>query len=236
MPRTKESLEEKRAISAQVKKETSIDSDGLMDNLYRIANGQRPVYDSNNPDPSSLTDTSADRPENGYEAPHINFDHLVSDMGMAPTSPIPRQKVSMTPYTDFGDLTPLITDIAGFKFSQNRQEELEILRHSIHAGLKKISANRQDGAIKRIVDNTRSLTKGAEKFYKIKDGGVRVEFSVLTNKYSMLAIGQFYGNESMAWAVDGNDINGYIMRRAADGSFVNVSGEFKIKITKGWKG
>lgn len=62
-----------------------------------------------------------------------------------------------------------------------------------------------------------------------------MQFSVLGRKYSMAALGDFKGNEYLAWNVSGNKVVGHVMRLDQDDSFVNVSDDFQIQVVEGWK-
>ena len=219
-------IKDDREASEEFRKDTHVDLDGLMDNLYRAATGQKIVQSSSEPD--GAVDTSADRPDIGYTAEHVNFDNIAANLGLVPQATQQQKFAFQTPSADFGDLTPIIKDIATFKFSSNRQKEIQALHNSVRNQIKAIIIN-------RVIDTTRNITSGSHKFFSVNEGGLRVEFSVLGQNHSMLAAGNFSGDECLCWNVDGNEISGYVMRRSADGSFRNISGDFVIKVTKGWK-
>lgn len=129
---------------------------------------------------------------------------------------------------DIGDLTPLIADIMSFQYSENnRQSEI----NQIHAALKvemiKLCA-------KRVVSNTQKNVKTAKNFYMGKNGSLRIEFSILGQKYSMLTQGSFRGDEILYPTVEGDNVVGLVMREGSDG-LRNATSEFKISIIKGWK-
>ncbi len=124
--------------------------------------------------------------------------------------------------------TPIIKDIATFKFSSNRPNEIKAMREAIQKEMRTIVAS-------RVAENTRQVSSEISQFFRIKDGGMRVEFSVLGKPYSMAALGDFRGDEYMAWNVAGNKVVGHIMRTDSGGSFANVSDEFQIQVNEGWK-
>lgn len=227
MARGKETPEEARAAYEFHKKTTSVNQDALMEKLFRIATGQ-PVDLSGGGDGGSddpFIDTRADHPE--AKAEHINFDNMLSNMGFQP-----KRKVASAPPpkppVDFGDLTPLIKDIATFKFSSNRQSEIKAMREALQKEMRTIIAS-------RVAENTRQVSSEVNQFFRIKDGGMRVEFSLLGKPYSMAALGDFRGDEYMAWNVSGNKVVGHVMRLDRNQNFVNVSDEFDIRVSEGWK-
>jgi hypothetical protein len=225
MPRGNESPEEARAAVEFHKKNTSVNHDDLMDKLIRIGTGQ-PVDLSNtgkNGSRDRFIDTSADHPEAAAE--HIDYGDVFASLGIKPA---PQKKVASRPPVDFGDLTPIIRDIATFKFSSNRQAEIESIRDAIQKEILVIVAS-------RVAKNTRQISSDISEFFRIKDGGMRVEFSVLDRPYSMAALGSFRGDEHMAWQVKGNKIVGHIMRLDEEDNYVNVSDEFQIIVSEGWK-
>lgn len=221
MPRGNESPEEARQAIEYHKKTTSINQDHLMDKLFRIATGQPVGDEESGGSGHKFIDTSSEASE------HIDFDSFFS--GMAPPKKASAPPPQRRPVVDFKDLTPVIRDIASFKFSSsNRASEIRAVRDAVQRELRVIVAN-------RIAENTRSVSSDVKGFYRIKDGGMRVEFSVLGQKYSMAAIGEFLGNEYMCWNVSGNEVIGHIMRVAQDESFGDVSDEYQIVVSKGWK-
>lgn len=225
MARGNETADEARAAVEYHKKTTSVDHDALMGKLYRIATGQPVNLDQGNDGSDDrFIDTSADKPD--APAEHINFEALMSGANL----PVKRAIAlpAKRPGVDFGDLTPLIKDIATFKFSSNRQGEIKAMQEAVQKEMRTIVAG-------RVAENTRQVSSEISQFFRIKEGGMRVEFSVLGRKYSMAALGQFRGDEYMAWNVAGNKVVGHLMRIAGDQTFENVSNEFEIIVSEGWK-
>jgi len=235
MNKEKESRDDIRQALAQHEKATRIDSDSLLDKFARIARGESVSNDQENGSSNSFIDTSADV---GADAEHINFDDFFSKMASSPSIQLPKKvngvkmpaakKASKQP-VDFGDLTPIIKDIATFKYSSsNRQQEIEAMRDAVQKQIRTLIAS-------RIVENTRQVSSEIKQFYRIKEGGIRVEFFVLGKKYSMAALGDFRGNEYLCWNVSGNKVVGHVMRADADGDFEDSSEGFQIRVSEGWK-
>lgn len=132
-------------------------------------------------------------------------------------------------YSNFGDLNPLINDLLNFKFSSNRTEEIEILRQTIHDAMNKM-------AISQVANKTKQSNQKVNKFSVITNKsnnnvvGLTACFSVLKNPYKMKVIGDFYGNEILSWQVDGDQVIGHVMQEQPDGSFFNISDNYKIKV------
>tara|TARA_B100000614_G_scaffold262909_1_gene300944 strand:+ start:439491 stop:440195 length:705 start_codon:yes stop_codon:yes gene_type:complete len=230
--RSKETLEEKRAAAEEANRMNRVDKEGLLENLLRIGTGHSPIYkDAGGREPSGFIDTSADRPDADVEAEHIDFDGLMSSMGYAP----PQTQTKVASIQSFGDIDPLFQDIAEFKFSsRNRDDEIAILREAIRQGKLVIIQQRQKEVTNQVVENTKKASKGTEKFFRLKDGGLRVEFSLLGQKYSMSAHGMLQSNDCLCWQVEGDSIQGHVMR-LQNGQFHNVSSGFEINVTQGWK-
>lgn len=128
---------------------------------------------------------------------------------------------------DLGDLTPVVADILSFQFSEKREEEIAQLHEAVKTEMTKM-------CVSRVVSNTQKKVKCAKNFYYGKTGSLRVEFSILSQKYSMMAKGAFTGNEIIYPTVEGDDVVGLIMRQF-DNGLEDASGDFNITISKGWK-
>jgi len=128
---------------------------------------------------------------------------------------------------DLGDLTPVVADILSFQFSDKRDEEINQLHEAVKSEMTKMCVN-------RVVSNTQKKVKCAKNFYYGKTGSLRVEFSILSQKYSMMAKGAFTGNEIIYPTVEGDDVVGLIMRQF-DNELQDASSDFNITISKGWK-
>jgi hypothetical protein len=230
---TEETMKEKREAIAEYEKSRKINSDELMDNFYRISKGEKPITKEGGKNPTGLIDTSIDDPTADYVGNHIDFSGIIGGMGDLPiqkTASAPKQNI------DLGDLSPIVNSLASFKFSSNRHNEIDILREALQEGINRIHADRGKVATSAVMENTTKVSSGAQKFFRIKSGGIRCEFSLLNQKYSMLAMGQFRGNEVLCWSVDGNDVSGHVMRYDHNnGRYNSTDNEFQTEIKSGWK-
>jgi hypothetical protein len=128
---------------------------------------------------------------------------------------------------DLDDLSPLIGDILSFRFSENREKEIAQIHAALKSEMTKLCAN-------RVVANTQAKVKTAKNFYYGKTGSLRIEFSILNQKYSMRAEGAFTGDEILYPTVEGDTVVGLVMREGHSG-LENATSEFNVTINKGWK-
>lgn len=232
MPNEKETPQEVREAVQAAKQLFSADTGGLEEKLLRIGMGEKVDLPELNPQKGvgRLLDTDADHPD--APAEHINYDELFTKLGYKPSPKTALAKVASGGVNkqDAGDLTGIVSDIASFKFSSNRDKEIGLLREALKKEMRNIISQ-------RVIDNTKKVSNDVHQFYRIKDGktgGMRVEFSLLNQKFSMSAIGEFSGNESLCWQANGNSIIGHVMRIVDDG-FENVSDKFQVTVAEGWK-
>ena len=134
---------------------------------------------------------------------------------------------SPPPDLDLDDLSPLIGDIMSFRFSANREKEIAQIHAAVKAEMTKLCAN-------RVVANTQAKVKTAKNFYYGKTGSLRIEFSILNQKYSMLAKGAFTGDEILYPTVEGDKVVGLVMRETHQG-LEDATSNFSITISQGWK-
>ena len=233
----RETAAEAREAVTLHKQMTSVNTGSLEERLLRIGLGE-PVApqgsDEHSGGEGSFIDVAAD--SGTAEASHIDFESVFSKLasqnpGMlkkATKPPMTKIATARKPPVDFGDLTPVIKDIATFKYSSNREKEIGAIRQAVQKEIQTIVSQ-------RVVSNTKEVSANIHQFYRIKDGGMRVEFSLLNQKYSFAALGEFMGNEYLCWQVSGNDINGHVMRMDDEGEFYDASEDFKVQITQGWK-
>ena len=237
MSNDKETLQEKREAVQAAKQMFSADTGSLEEKLLRIGMGEKVDSPELNPTGfgGGFIDTSADHPEAAAE--HINFDSVFAKLGYKPQSQPqgPLSKAASVQASksrqDLGDLTEVVADIASFKFSSsNRGKEIGMIREAVKKELRNIISQ-------RVIENTKKISSDVHQFYRIKDGkdgGMRVEFSLLNHKFSMSALGEFSGNECLCWQANGNTIVGHVMSVGEDG-FENVTDSFQVSITEGWK-
>ena len=136
-----------------------------------------------------------------------------------------RSSQNSTP--DFGDLNGVIYSILSFPFSENRDKEIARMQQAIDKQANSVRAT-------RIMSNTQKIVKNASSFYAVDGGGVRMEFTILGQKYSMRARGPFMGNEALYPTVEGDKVVGLVTREE-DGQLINVTSSFEISISEGWK-
>lgn len=144
----------------------------------------------------------------------------------APTTPEHPQEDGLQ-NANLGDLTPIIADVLSFRYSENREAEIKQLRSALQTEMTRLCA-------KRVVSNTQKSVKTAKNFYMGKSGSLRLEFSILGQKYSMHAQGAFRGDEILYPTVEGDNVVGLVMRDGPEG-LENATSEFKISINQGWK-
>lgn len=186
----------------------------------------------------SISPSSRSRPrlESGVLQPedhHMDMDGIVSkvNMSLTPQASSKSSKVSLHSSVDNSDLSKIVSDLASFSFSDNRKEEIK----QIHEAMLKEMHNIN---IRRVVSNTRKNVKTAKNFYSAKlaksgRNAIKVEFSLLNNKYAMLVDGPFEGNEILHPSVEGDEVKGTVLR-VSDDHYENVTEDFKIHITDGW--
>lgn len=83
-----------------------------------------------------------------------------------------------------GFLSPFVEELKKISFSEeNFEEEMNDMTSVLKSAIQEIKA-------KRISSNTRKLSKSAQKFFS-SSSGMRVEFNILGQKFSMAASGEF---------------------------------------------
>jgi len=126
---------------------------------------------------------------------------------------------------DVGLLQPIWDEIQNIPFSEQEfAEEISLLRTAIREVGKDIKA-------KKIAANTRKLAKNAQKFFQ-SDIGMRVVFSILGQKFSMFAEGEFSGDEAFYLQASGDSLEGIILKKDESDQLVDVTENFKINIQK----
>jgi hypothetical protein len=152
---------------------------------------------------------------------------LLVNNDASPAEPQQTQKQASSEVPDLDDLSPLIGDILSFRFSKNREKEISQIHAALKAEMTKLCAN-------RVVANTQAKVKTAKNFYYGKTGSLRIEFSILNQKYSMLAKGAFTGDEILYPTVEGDKVVGLVMRETPNG-LENATEDFSVTINQGWK-
>jgi hypothetical protein len=125
---------------------------------------------------------------------------------------------------DLGMFQPVWEELSKIPFSENSEEEMQPI----------VKAIREAGAslkVKKIIANTKLLAKNAEKFY-YSDAGVRAVFSILGNKYSMGAVGEFTGKEAFYIQVNGDSLEGIVLLKDDSGDYSDITNKYKIEIKR----
>ncbi len=234
----KKTTEYDREKIKEIKASCNIDQENLFAKFVKISKGDYVPENngiSENGSSDSFIDTASDNGE--IQSTHINFDEFFDKFS---GNRVNNKKVSSNKSMDMGHLNPLVNELCKVKFSSSDiQSEIEIMKRAIQAGQEMIEEARSERKISKIVDNTKKVLSTAHKFFqnKTSDGAqvIRVEFSVLGQKYSFAAKGNFDGNECLWATVEGDNVVGHVMRRREDGSFDKVGSQFEISVTKGWK-
>lgn len=205
-----------------------LDASALENNLLKVGSGQSVDFSdeqySNNAEEidGKLID------EDGV---HLSKDDLLASLmqGMAPqvkTSHNYKQKVDKksTASIDFGIYQPVLDELSKIPFSDNYEEEMRKIADAVKtAGMQ--------FKVKKIIANTKTLSKNAQKFF-YSDNNVRFVFSILNTKYSLAATGDFHGNEALHVQVDGDKLVGLVLRLFDNGDYSDVTSEYKLKIER----
>ena len=123
------------------------------------------------------------------------------------------------------NISPILYEINKYKFSSsNTQKDVEETALVIREALRKRMAQ-------KIMRNTKDLCKYAGDFFQTENS-IRGVFSILGNKYSMKASGEFTGEEHLYCSAQGNEIVGGVLMKNDNGDYIDVSKSFNIEITK----
>lgn len=149
---------------------------------------------------------------------------LTSQMGLKPIkNAIKNSKAqSSREPLDLGMYQPIWEELQQIPFSENSEQEVLMIAKAVKEaamGLK----------VKKIIANTQALAKNAQKFY-YSDEGMRIVFSILGNRFSMAAKGDFTGSEAFYIQVNGDTLDGIVLRKEEDGNYKDVSESYSIKI------
>lgn len=125
---------------------------------------------------------------------------------------------------DYGQLQPIWEELEQIPFTDNYEEEIALVRQAIRQVGKDIKA-------KNIVANTKKLAKNAQNFYH-SDSGMRVVFSILGHRFSMAAKGDFTGREAFYLQVNGDSLDGIVVRQDENGDFGDVTANYLIEIKR----
>lgn len=161
---------------------------------------------------------------------HLDKDDLLSNLTSSlnikkSNNVINRGKASLKSASiDLGIYQPVWEELNKIPFSDNSEQEMLIIAKAVKEAA-------MDLKVKRIIANTKVVSKNAQKFYYSKDG-VRVIFSILGNRFSMAANGDFTGMEALYIHVNGDSLDGIVLRKDETGEFKDVTQNYKIEIKR----
>jgi len=125
---------------------------------------------------------------------------------------------------DLGMYQPVWEELQQIPFSENYQQEMGIIAKAVKEAAKGIK-------VKKIIANTQAIAKNAQKFYYTNEG-MRVVFSILGNRFSMAAKGDFTGMEAFYIQVNGDSLDGIVLRKDETGDYKDVTESYKIDIKR----
>ncbi len=125
---------------------------------------------------------------------------------------------------DLGMYQPIWDELQKIPFSDDYKQEITLIA-------KAVKEASRDLKIKRIIANTKVLAKNAQKFY-YSDSGIRVIFSILGNKFSMAAKGDFTGMEAFYIQVNGDSLDGVVLRKTENEDYKDVTSNYNIEIKR----
>lgn len=161
---------------------------------------------------------------------HLDKDSLLSSISsLASVSQakmsISKGKTTKVAKADFGIYNPILEELVKIPISEETYEtDMEILRGAIRTAAKELK-------VRRIVANTKAIAKNAQNFYQSEEG-MRVVFSILGNKFSMAVKGELTGMEAFYIQVNGDSLEGIVLRKSSNGDFSDATESFDIQIKK----
>ena len=159
---------------------------------------------------------------------HLDKDSLLasltSQMGLKPIKNAIKNSKSQSSREpiDLGMYQPIWEELQQIPFSENSEQEIIMIAKAVKEAAMGIK-------VKKIIANTQSLAKNAQKFY-YSDEGMRIVFSILGNRFSMAAKGDFTGSEAFYIQVNGDTLDGIVLRKEEDGNYSDVSEKYSIRI------
>lgn len=160
---------------------------------------------------------------------HLNKDELLSSIassiGLKSSNIANKGKASSKSASlDLGMYQPVWEELQQIPFSDNCEQEMHIIAKAVKEAAR-------DLKIKRIIANTQAVAKNAQKFYYSNDG-MRVIFSILGNRFSMAAKGDFTGMEAFYIQVNGDSLDGIVLRKDESGNYKDITANYKIEIKR----
>jgi hypothetical protein len=160
---------------------------------------------------------------------HFDKDSLVSSL--ASLSSLPKMTVKSSgkqkkaESIDFGIYQPIWDELQKIPLSKDSYEaDIKALAGAIKEASKEIK-------IRRIVANTQSIAKNAQNFY-YSEGGMRTVFSILGNRFSMIVRGELSGSEAFYIQVNGDNVEGIVLKKEENGDFADVTKNFQVHIKR----
>lgn len=213
---------QKEVIKGRVvdKQGVHLDDAAIENALLKAAAGQK-----NEDDVDDTTVHAADAEEvNGEmvdeEGVHLSKDTLLASLLPAAkvkninTSAKKGKETQKTANIDLGMYQPIWEELQKIPFSDNYEQEIKVVRNAIKQAAMEFK-------VKKIIANTKSVAKNAEKFFYTGDT-VRIVFSILGNKFSMAAAGDFTGKEALYIQVMGDSLEGQVLKISEDGGVLEI--------------
>lgn len=126
---------------------------------------------------------------------------------------------------DFGVYQPIWEELKKIPFSKETYEDdIKMLANAIKEASRELK-------VRRIVANTQALAKNAQNFY-YSDGGMRTVFSILGNRFSMAVKGELTGMEAFYIQVNGDSLDGIVLRKDEEGNYSDATKDFQVFIKR----
>jgi hypothetical protein len=206
-----------------------LDDTAIENALLKAASGQSHVADEEDvtlsADAEHIDGKMVD--EDGV---HLSKDDLLASLMPLASNKMPKaaakkgKETQKTASIDLGMYQPVWDELQKIPFSENHEQEMKIITSAIKEAAMEFK-------VKKIIANTKAVAKNAEKFF-YSGNTVRIVFSILGNKFSMAAVGDFTGREAFYIQVLGDNLAGQILRMEDDGEVSDVTKKYKIGIQK----
>jgi hypothetical protein len=120
--------------------------------------------------------------------------------------------------------SPVVSELNKFKFASvddKREEQMREIVSGVREVIKKL-------AVKEVAANTRRFYDNVAKFFQTTSG-VKAIYKVASSHVTVVAEGQFCGDEIVCLEQDGTNVTAYVARQFDD-QFEDISGNFNIKL------
>lgn len=125
---------------------------------------------------------------------------------------------------DFGAYQPILEELLRIPLSDDTDEDLNIILKSVKSAAMQIK-------VKRIIANTKNITKTASKFY-YTDNNIRFVYAIDGKNYSVSASGNFDGDEAMFLKNAQNKVQPVVCKLDENGKKIDISKDFTFKVEK----